>query len=104
MTIRNFKIIPMAVAMSVLLAGCVTSGGNQMGGALVGGTMGGLAGSQFGSGEGRLAMTAAGAMLGALAGSSAGESLDRADAAYYNQARYQAPVYYGGHGHHNHRY
>src|SRR5437660_12923556 len=55
-------------------------------GTLGGAALGGLAGSQFGRGSGKLAVTGLGVLIGGLLGSETGKSLDRADAAYAQQA------------------
>lgn len=92
MMTRKLKSIPVAVVMCALLSACVTTGDNQMGGALIGGTLGGLAGSQIGTGEGRLAATAIGAMAGAMIGASAGA---QPDTVYYPQRDSYRSAYYG---------
>lgn len=83
---------------SVLLVGALLSGcGPQMGqkqgiGTILGGIGGAVIGAQFGGGAGQLVATAVGTMAGAFIGNQIGASLDRADAAYLNQATQQALV------------
>lgn len=96
-----------AVVLSMgLLAGCASpsgygnagyggestfGGGNKAtAGTLLGGVVGGLAGSRFGGGTGKLVAVGVGTLLGAAIGNAAGQSLDRADAAYAQQAAGQA--------------
>lgn len=91
-------ILTLALISTAALAGCNTldgTGNKQLVGGGTGAVLGGLLGSQVGSGSGRLWATGAGVLLGALAGSEIGSSLDRADAAYAQQANnraYAAPV------------
>lgn len=69
--------IVLAVSAAVMLSGCVHSGPNQTGGALVGGAAGGLLGSMVGGGSGKLLATGVGAALGTIVGASVGESIDQ---------------------------
>ena len=69
--------IVLALAAATMLAGCVTAGPNQTGGAVVGGVAGGLLGSMVGGGTGRIAGAAIGAAAGTMVGSSVGASMDR---------------------------
>lgn len=71
---RNVVLSLFAASM---LAGCVTAGPNQTGGAVVGGVAGGVLGSMFGGGTGRLVGTGLGAAIGTAVGSSVGASMDR---------------------------
>lgn len=68
------RVIIVAMASSIALAGCVT---NQEGGALVGGASGALLGSTIGKGSGKLLATGVGAITGVIVGSKVGESMDR---------------------------
>ncbi len=91
-------IITALLISTVALAGCESmngAGNKQLIGGGTGAVLGGLAGSQIGGGSGRLWATGAGVLLGALAGSEIGSSLDKADAAYAQQANnraYTAPI------------
>jgi len=91
-------ILTLAIISTAALAGCNTfqgAGNKQLIGGGSGALLGGLAGSQIGSGSGQIWATGAGVLLGALAGSEIGSSLDRADAAYAQQANqraYNAPI------------
>jgi hypothetical protein len=59
------------------LAGCVTGGPNQTGGAVLGAGAGGVIGSMFGGGSGRLVGTGIGAAVGTAIGAGIGASLDK---------------------------
>ncbi len=91
-------IITALLISTMALAGCESmngAGNKQLIGGGTGAVLGGLAGSQIGGGSGRLWATGAGVLLGALAGSEIGSSLDKADAAYAQQANnraYTAPI------------
>lgn len=95
MTTPFKRIIPVAMAASVLAACSNDMGQKQTGGALLGGIGGAVAGAQFGKGTGQLATTAIGTLLGAFVGSEVGKSLDRADQAYAaraEQTAHSAPI------------
>lgn len=91
-------ILTLALISTAALAGCNTfdgAGNKQLIGTGGGAVLGGLAGSTIGKGSGQLWATGAGVLLGGLLGSEIGSSLDRADAAYAQQANqraYSAPV------------
>lgn len=91
-------ILTLALVSTAAMAGCTSlegTGNKQLLGGGTGAVLGGLAGSQIGGGSGRLWATGAGVLLGALAGSEIGSSLDKADAAYAQQANqraYTAPI------------
>lgn len=91
-------ILTLAIISTAAMAGCTSfdgAGNKQLIGGGTGAVLGGLAGSQIGGGSGRLWATGAGVLLGALAGSEIGSSLDKADAAYAQQANqraYTAPI------------
>ncbi|MGE5504900.1 MAG: RT0821/Lpp0805 family surface protein [Actinomycetota bacterium] len=94
-TTSTTKLLPLAVAASLLAACSQDTGVKQTGGAILGGIGGGLAGAQFGKGTGNLAATAIGTLLGAYLGSEVGKSLDRADQTAMNKATdtaHTAPV------------
>jgi len=86
--------------VTTLLAGCnppPPGAGQDTGGiskqdigTVLGGVGGAVIGSTVGGGRGRLVATGAGAVLGAFAGNAIGKSLDKADAAYANQAAQRA--------------
>ncbi len=81
------KAIVPAVLAAFILAGCSEGSGNKQTFGTIGGAVaGGLLGSQIGGGSGQLIATGVGTLLGAWAGSEIGASLDRADAAYAQQA------------------
>lgn len=84
------RIIPVAVAASLLAACSQDVGTKQTGGAILGGAGGALAGAQFGKGKGNLAMVAVGTLLGAFVGSEVGKSLDKADQMHAHQAGQRA--------------
>jgi surface antigen len=106
------RMIIMACAASLALAGCVEQGGGNpegvpagypsaappgqiglnktTGGALIGAGVGGLAGSQMGKGSGKIALTALGVLTGGLLGSQIGRSLDQADLMYAQQKQQSA--------------
>lgn len=69
--------VVLSIFAASMLAGCVTAGPNQTGGAVVGGVAGGVLGSMFGGGTGRLVGTGLGAAIGTAVGSSVGASMDR---------------------------
>jgi surface antigen len=83
---KAFKLTAAAVA-GLVLAGCVTDGGNkEMAGTLLGAGLGGFAGSKIGGGKGQLAAVAVGTLAGAFLGQSVGQSLDKADRLYAERA------------------
>ena len=83
---KAFKLTAAAVA-GLVLAGCVTDGGNkEMAGTLLGAGLGGFAGSKIGGGKGQLAAVAVGTLAGAFLGQSIGQSLDKADKLYAERA------------------
>ncbi|TAL30575.1 MAG: glycine zipper 2TM domain-containing protein [Alphaproteobacteria bacterium] len=97
------KIMIVALAASLSLAGCAPPGeqntwgmGNkQTAGAVTGGVLGGLVGHQIGGGRGKSWTTGIGAVLGALAGSQIGKQMDEQDLAYHRQTwdrAYSAPI------------
>jgi|GEM_PF-2018006 len=69
--------VVLSVIAASMLTGCLATGPNQTGGAVVGGVAGGVLGSMFGGGTGRLVGTGLGAALGTAVGSSVGASMDR---------------------------
>ncbi len=74
------------VLVAVITTGCAEGPNAKEGaGTVAGAVAGGLLGSQFGGGEGRIVGAVAGTMLGGYLGNQVGQSLDRADAAYYNK-------------------
>jgi surface antigen len=97
------KIMVLAMAACIGLAGCAPPGeqntwgmGNkQTAGAVGGGVLGGIIGSNIGRGAGKGWATGVGAVLGALAGSQIGKQMDQQDLAYHQQAlnrAYGAPM------------
>ena len=58
----------------------------QTTGTLVGAGLGALVGSQFGGGQGRILGAVAGTLVGGYIGNHIGQSMDQADAAYYNRS------------------
>lgn len=67
------------LALSLLVAGCASTGPKEGAGTVIGGVGGAVIGSQFGGGTGQIIGTAVGAIAGAMIGQSIGKSLDRAD-------------------------
>jgi surface antigen len=67
------------LALSLLLAGCASTGPKEGAGTVIGGIGGAVIGSQIGGGTGQIVATAVGAIAGAMIGQSIGKSLDRAD-------------------------
>lgn len=65
----------------------------QNAGTVVGAGLGAIAGSAFGGGEGKIIASVVGAGLGGYVGNKVGQSLDRADAAYYNRTMTQSLEY-----------
>lgn len=90
MTTILHRIVPFALAASLLSACSNDTGPKQTGGAVLGGIGGAVAGAQFGKGTGQIAATALGTLLGAFVGSEVGKSLDRADQQYAQQASQRA--------------
>lgn len=74
------KVIAVALASTLVLAGCNTTT-RTLSGATLGGLAGGIAGNQIGSGSGNAWATGAGAALGALAGAEVGRSTAQPKAA-----------------------
>src|SRR5512134_2330149 len=68
-----------ALALSLLVAGCASTGPKEGAGTVIGGVGGAVIGSQFGGGTGQIIGTAVGAIAGAMIGQSIGKSLDRVD-------------------------
>jgi surface antigen len=83
-----------SVLVMVLATGCAEGDiSKQNAGTVVGAGLGAIAGSAFGGGEGKIIASVVGAGLGGYIGNKVGLSLDRADAAYYNQTMTQSLEY-----------
>jgi surface antigen len=67
------------LALSLLFAGCASTGPKEGAGTVIGGVGGAIIGSQIGGGTGQIVATAVGAIAGAMIGQSIGKSLDKAD-------------------------
>lgn len=74
-----------ALAASLMLAGCQNMNKSTVGGA-VGGVAGGVLGSNVGDGKGRTAAIIAGSLLGAALGSHIGAEMDELDRRRANDA------------------
>ena len=74
-----------ALAATVVLTGCQTTGPNQTLGTIGGGALGGYVGSTIGSGDGRLIATAIGVSVGMLLGGEIGRQYDQRDVATTGQ-------------------
>jgi surface antigen len=65
------------LSISIVLTGCVTTGGpNQTAGTILGGVGGAFLGSRFGHGKGKLATTALGTFAGSMIGGYMGQGMD----------------------------
>lgn len=75
----------------VLATGCSEGEiSKQNTGTVVGAGLGAIAGSAFGGAEGKIIASVVGAGLGGYVGNKVGQSLDRADALYYNRTMTQS--------------
>jgi len=79
------------ILVIVLATGCAEGNiSKQNAGTVVGAGLGAIAGSAFGGGEGKIIASVVGAGLGGYIGNQVGQSLDRADAIYYNRTMNQS--------------
>ncbi len=73
--------------VSIFLAACAPNTYNkEQSGTLIGAGLGAIVGSQLGGGEGKMITGFAGAALGSYLGNQIGQSLDKADALYYQKS------------------
>jgi surface antigen len=87
---RN-PLIAMALALSLVIAGCGPEGPTKSDtGLAVGAIAGGLLGNSVGRGGGRGAATIVGAVVGGIVGSEIGRSMDRQDRLLAQRAEYDA--------------
>ncbi len=84
---KNSKIKFLGCILTAVILTACAEGPNskQDAGTLVGAGLGALAGSQFGGGGGRIIGAVAGTVIGGYVGNQVGQSLDKADAMYYQK-------------------
>lgn len=92
---RAKSTIAMTLAAGLSLAGCETTGGNNIAsaeniGTILGAIGGAYLGSKVGSGSGKTAATVLGGVLGGLAGRTIARKLTQKDYGYMNNATEQA--------------
>lgn len=73
------KIGALAIAGSMVAAGCAYPPTQEQSGMVIGGILGGLGGTQIGKGDGRTAAIILGTMAGAVIGGAIGRSMDETD-------------------------